>query len=185
MGVETASDVKRQSVLNKKVTTQQIKDAAGLIKKYGIYLYTYNIMGLPGETIDEAIETYKLNKEIGTDFIWCSLLQAYPGTDMSRYVKEHGFLEDEKSAFDEWFFMSSKIKLENKNEIINLQKMMQFFLKMRVPVVLIRKIIKLPLGPLFTLIFKLEFDYHKMKAHNVGLIPTIKLALCSLSFMRK
>jgi radical SAM superfamily enzyme YgiQ (UPF0313 family) len=187
MGVETASDEMRKTVLNKKVTTQQIRDAAKLIKKYGIYLYTFNILGLPGETIDGAIDTYKLNKEIGSDFIWCSLMQAYPGTAINQYVKEHGFLEDEndESAFDEWYFMSSRIRLNNKNEITNLQKMMQFFIKMRIPTFWVRKIIRLPMNPIFTFLFKIEFAYHKMKVHKVGLIPTLKLAIHSLSFMRE
>jgi radical SAM superfamily enzyme YgiQ (UPF0313 family) len=186
MGVETASDEKRQKVLNKRVTTRQIKEAARLVKKYGIYLYTFNILGLPGETIDDAIETYNLNKEIGSDFIWCSLLQAYPGTAISKYVKEHGFLanDNDDSAFDEWYFMSSRIRLENKKEITNLQKMMQFFIKMRVPVFLVRKIIRLPMNPIFTFLFKLEFAYYKMKVHKVGLIPTLRLALHNFSFMR-
>ena len=69
MGVESGNDYLRQKVLNKKVTTEQIKTAAGHIKQHGIKLATYNILGLPGETLDNAIETYKLNKEIGTDFV--------------------------------------------------------------------------------------------------------------------
>lgn len=186
MGVETASDEMRKNVLNKNVTTQQIREAAKLIKEYGIYLYTFNILGLPGETVDDAIDTYKLNKEIGSDFIWCSLMQAYPGTAINKYVKEHGFLEDDddKSAFDEWYFMSSRIKLENKNEITNLQKMMQVFIKMRIPLFLVRKIIRIPMNPIFTFLFKLDFAYYKMKVHKVGLMPTLKLALHNISFMR-
>jgi radical SAM superfamily enzyme YgiQ (UPF0313 family) len=186
MGVETASDVKRQKVLNKRITTIQIREAARILKKYGIYLYTFNILGLPGETIEEAIDTYKLNKEIRSDFIWCSLLQAYPGTAINTYVKEHGFLEDygDAPSFDEWYFMSSRIKLENKKEITNLQKMMQVFIKLRIPIFLIRIVIKLPMNPVFTFLFKLDFAYYKMKVHKVGLIPTLRLALHNFSFMR-
>lgn len=186
MGVETASDEMRQKVLNKKVSTQQIKDAASLIKKYGIYLYTFNILGLPGETIDDAINTLQLNKEIGSDFIWCSLLQAYPGTALSEYVKEHGFLADDNndSEFDEWYFMSSRMKLENKNEITNLQKMMQLFIQFRIPVYWVRKIIKLPITPIFTLLFKVGFAYYKIKVQEVRIMPTLKLALHNVSFMK-
>lgn len=186
MGVETASDEKRQKVLNKRVSTRQIREAARLIKKYGIYLYTFNILGLPGETIDEAIDTLKLNQEIGSDFIWCSLLQAYPGTAISEYVKEHGFLADDNndSAFDEWYFMSSRMRLENKNEITNLQKMMQLFIQFRVPVSLVRKIIRLPITPIFTVLFQLGFAYYKIKVQKTRLMPTLKLALHNVSFMR-
>lgn len=186
MGLETANDETRQKILNKKLSTQQIKDAAQLIKKYGIYLYTFNILGLPGETIDDAINTLKLNQEIGADFIWCSLLQAYPGTAISDFVKEHGLIEDDKndSEFDEWYFMSSKMKLENKSEITNLQKMMQLFIQFRVPVSLVRKIIRLPITPIFTILFQMGFAYYKIKVQKVRLIPILKLALYNISFMR-
>jgi radical SAM superfamily enzyme YgiQ (UPF0313 family) len=186
MGVETANDEMRQKVLNKKVSTQQIKAAAGLIKKYGIYLYTFNILGLPGETLDDAINTLELNKVIGSDFIWCSLLQAYPGTALSDYVKEHGFIadHDHDSEFDEWYFMSSRMKLENKHEITNLQKMMQLFIQFRIPVSWVRKLIKLPLTPLYTVLFKFGFAYYKIKVQEVRIIPTLKLALHNFSFMR-
>jgi radical SAM superfamily enzyme YgiQ (UPF0313 family) len=185
MGVETANDDMRQRVLNKKISTRQIKEAAWLIKKYGIYLYTFNILGLPGETIDDAIDTLKLNQEIGSDFIWCSLLQAYPGTAISEYVKKHGFLADDNNAgFDEWYFMSSKMKIENIDEITNLQKMMQFFIKFRLSDYWVRKIIKMPITPIFTLIFKIGFAYYKIKVQKVKIIPTLKLALHNVSFMR-
>jgi len=187
MGLESGNDHLRQNVLNKKVTTEQIKTAAGHIKRHGIKLATYNILGLPGETLDNAIETYKLNKEIGTDFIWCSLLQPYPGTAIDKYVREQGFLDDVDSepSLNESYFVSSRIKLENEKEITNLQKLMQVFAQLKMPLFAVRSIIRLPNNVIFRLIFKLSFIYSKIRTQKMKIIPIIMLGLHSFSYMKK
>lgn len=186
LGVETGNDDLRQKVLGKKVTTQQIKEAAGYIKRYGIKLSTYNILGLPGETIENAIETYQLNKEIGSDFTQCSLLQPYPGTKIYDYVKEKGLFQDDhtEGALDKSFFVSSTIRLEKEKEILNLQKLMQFLIQFHIPTFMVRWIIKLPRNPIFHLIFKMNFIYNKIRSQKIKLIPLIKLGLHSRSYMK-
>ena len=182
MGVETGNEQLRRNVLNKKITNQQIRTAAGHIKSYGIKLSTYNILGLPGETLESTLETYKLNKEIGTDFTQCSLLQPYPGTAIHQYISENGYLADD--TLDASFFSSSRIRMENKREIVNLQKLMQFFIQMHVPLFLVKIIIKLPSNQFFNLIFKLNFIFNKMKLQKIRILPTILLGMHSLSYMR-
>ncbi|MDP2688746.1 MAG: radical SAM protein, partial [Deltaproteobacteria bacterium] len=72
-GVETGGEDLRNSLLKKKVTDDEIKKVAGLLKKYRIRFRTYNILGLPGETFDDALRTVEINAEIGTDYPWCAL----------------------------------------------------------------------------------------------------------------
>ena len=187
MGVETGNGHLRQSVLNKKVNNRQIIDAAGYIKKHGIKLATYNILGIPGETIENALETYSLNKAISSDFVWCSLLQPYPGTAINEYAKEKGLIEDENhgTTLDESYFVSSKIRLKNKKEIVNLQKLIQVFMQMHVPLFIVRMIIKLPKNQVFHLIFRLSFFYNKIRTQKLRLIPLIRLGMHSFSYMRE
>lgn len=185
MGVESGNEQLRQVVLNKKITNQQIKKAAGHIKRYGIKLSTFNIFGLPGETLENALETLNLNKEIHADLSWCSLLQPYPGTELAKIIKEKGLLLDEndKPAMSESYFVSSNIKLENPREITNLQKLMQSFIQLHIPLFLVKKIIALPSNPLFHVLFKLSFIYGKLRVQKIRLLPTFMLGLHSLSYM--
>jgi uncharacterized radical SAM superfamily protein len=188
MGVETGNEYLRQNVLNKKVPNEKIRNAARYIKRYGIKLSTYNMLGLPGETIDNALETYILNKEIGTDFIWCSLLQPYPGTSIEKYVREKGFFKEVVpggSSLDESYFVSTRIRLENEKEIVNLQKLMQILLQFHASPSVVRKIIKLPQNFLFHLLYRLNFVYNKMRFQNIRLIPVIKLGIHSLTFVKR
>jgi radical SAM superfamily enzyme YgiQ (UPF0313 family) len=187
MGVETGNESLRKKVLNKNLSNQQIIKAAGVIKQYGIKLTTYNMLGLPSETIGNALETFKLNKEIGSDFAWCSLLQPYAGTGIFDYVKDKGFFYDDNDqpVLNESYFVSSKIKLENKREIMNIQKLMQIFIQWHIPMFLVRLIIRLPDNPLFHLIFKLGFIYNKIRTQKIKILPLIRLGLYSHSYMRQ
>lgn len=186
MGVETGNESLRKTVLNKKVSNHQIIEVAGFIKRHGIKLTTYNMLGLPGETLENAIETYLLNKEIGTNFVQCSLLQPYPGTAINRYVKEKGFLEghNDQPVLDESYFVNSRIMLENEKEITNIQKLMQVFIQLHIPRLFVRLIIRLPDNPLFHLIFRLSFIYKKIRLQKIKVIPIFRLGLHSLSYMK-
>lgn len=183
MGVESGNEHLRQTILNKKVTDEQIRAAAGHVKRYGIKLVTYNMLGLPGETVDNALETYSLNKKIHTDFAQCTLLQPYPGTALGEYVRQKKLLKD-NSPLQSSCFVSTSIKLENENEIINLQKLIQVFLQMHIRISSVRRIIKLPKNPLFHLILRLSFIYNKIRVQKIRLIPVILMALHSFSYMK-
>jgi radical SAM superfamily enzyme YgiQ (UPF0313 family) len=186
MGVETGNDHLRQEVLNKKVSGEQIRTAAGHIKRHGIKLTTYNILGLPGETLDNAMETYRLNRRMRADFAWCSLLQPYPGTAINEYVRKEGLFEEAHAecSLSESFFASTRVKLANRKEIVNLQKLMQVFMMLRTPPSLIRRLVKLPENAVYRLLFKLSFVLAKIRTQKIGLLPLIRLGLHSLSYMR-
>lgn len=185
MGVESGSENLRRNILKKKVTDNHIREAAALIKKYQISLSTFNILGLPGETIEDALKTYALNKEIGSDLVWCSLLQPYPGTDLNEFVRKNNFLEkNSDDVLGESFFVASKIKLENKREIINLQKLMQIMAQLNASEKVLRFFMKLPGNPIFSLLFKVSFVLSKIKVQKIKIMPLIRLGIHSLGYMK-
>lgn len=186
MGVETGSESLRNGLLKKNITDDQIRKAAGYIKKNKILLSTYNILGLPGETLDDALRTMMLNREIRSDLVWCSLLQPYPGTEINDYVSEHDLLSDRNDQPDlsESFFASSQIRLSNKKEIVNLQKLMQILVQARIPESATRNIIALPNNRLFDLAFRISFILSKIRTQRLRIIPLIKMGLHSLSYMK-
>jgi len=186
MGVETGNEIFRRNILNKNVTDEQIRAASSMIKNYGIRLSTFNMLGLPGESVTNALETYELNKEIGSDFVQCSLLQPYPGTAISRYIKEEGYLDiSNDEALGESYFAATKIKLKNRKEIINLQRLMLVLTRFRVPTKLVLLLIKFPENPLFSIIFRASYVYQKIRIQNIKIIPLIRLGLHSLGYMKR
>ena len=56
------------------------------------------MVALPGETPDDALQTARLNAEIGTDFVRMNYAFPMPGTAMCDYAIENGFLAPEFPA---------------------------------------------------------------------------------------
>ena len=56
--------------------------------------WSYNIVGLPTETLRMALETVRLNAEIDPELALPFIFYPYPGTELYRLCKERGLLTD-------------------------------------------------------------------------------------------
>ncbi len=94
-GVESGSERIRNVVLNKKVTTDQIKKAFKVTARYGILARAYFIYGSPGETWDTINETLDLIREIKPLSIIFYILDIFPGTALySDFLKKAKVTDD-------------------------------------------------------------------------------------------
>ncbi|NQU75757.1 MAG: radical SAM protein, partial [Planctomycetes bacterium] len=107
MAIESGNEKLRTAVLNRKVTNEQIVAASRHLREAGIRIYTLNMIGLPGETEKEIFETIELNQIAGSDFADASILQPYPGTQLTEYCKQTGYLDDENCRFESQFSEST------------------------------------------------------------------------------
>ncbi|MDD4649395.1 MAG: radical SAM protein [Desulfoplanes sp.] len=93
-GVESGSE-KIRTLLNKKITTDQIIRAFDLTQSYGILARAYFIYACPGETwetIDEHIRLIRRIKPLSAIFY---ILHLFPGTALyEKWKEEHGFSDD-------------------------------------------------------------------------------------------
>ena len=96
MGVENGDDYLRNEVLRKGVTTEQIVKAAEIIKKNGIKLWTFNMVGVPYETPETIRKTIALNKKIKTDIVFVSTFYPYPGTRLEEICRKNGWISQRK-----------------------------------------------------------------------------------------
>ncbi len=92
-GLESGDEKLRNLLLKKNVTDKQIRNAAAIFHEVGLPFFTYNMMGLPGERLNEAFKTLELNIEIKAKCAWTSIFQPFPGTQLAEYCLEKGFLK--------------------------------------------------------------------------------------------
>ena len=119
---EAASDYVRNAVFRKNTTRKQLTDAAGWIKQYGIRLGSLNMLGGPGGTIEDELDTIKLNIECKVDHPLASLLQPYPMTDINDITQEMGLATDTWEEFPSLFNRTTSISLPNRHYFENLHK---------------------------------------------------------------
>ena len=173
-GLESGVDSIRNGVLQKGISENQIRMTALLFRKYKIQFGTYNMLGLPGETIEDSWQTVKLNAEIRPDFPWCSILQPYPGTKIHQDMEKSLGEKIEADRISASYFTSSVIDNPDIRQMENLQKF--FHLAVKAPWLnpIIRQLIKLPPNFIFTLIFQVCYGWQLLHRSHLNLIQMFK-----------
>jgi len=165
MGIEAGNERLRNEVLKRRMSDEQILEAARIIRASGIRLVTANILALPGGTLADDWETVELNIRARPNYGSASILNAFPGTEIHETARSMGLIqEDHVAAVSEGGFgFTPTLKMSDPREKRQVENLHKFFgivvwfpwLK---PVV--RRLIKLPPNRLF------EFVY--MACVNIG-----------------
>jgi len=100
MAIECGNERLRNSGANRGISDEQIEAACRNLQRCGIRIATFNMVGMPGETEAEMLETVDLNHRLGVDLAVGSVCQPYPGTALNEYCKERGYLDESAYRFE-------------------------------------------------------------------------------------
>jgi radical SAM superfamily enzyme YgiQ (UPF0313 family) len=158
LAIESGNEAIREQVLHRRMTNDQIREAARLLHKYNICFMTQNMVALPDESIENAFETIQLNADIRPGYAWCSIFQPYIGTDVYNYCLEKGYLTIDHKQ-DITYQNEAPIKKEDKKQFENLHKL--FGLAVEFPFILKRakKLINWPKNPVFNISYRVFKGY--------------------------
>lgn len=163
IGVESGNQRVRNYIFMKETTEESIHNACEILKKKGIKIITYNIIGAPGERYEDVWDTLHVNQRIKADYASVSLFQPYPGTYIYNNAIKEGILNPEDAEdvdkFPLTFHDSLPVKNLHRKELINLQKIFNIGVWFPWTEGIIRFLVKLPVNPLFYLIFILLHAY--------------------------
>jgi anaerobic magnesium-protoporphyrin IX monomethyl ester cyclase len=90
-GIESGSE-KVLNILKKGITLEQAKSAIRWAKEVGMEVVGSFIIGVPGETREDVMETIKFAKDSGIDFAQFTAMTPYPGTEIYEIAKREGLL---------------------------------------------------------------------------------------------
>jgi radical SAM superfamily enzyme YgiQ (UPF0313 family) len=82
MGNETASEYLQNNVFKKRVSKEQLISATEIIKKEKIRLRISNIIGIPFGSLEDDLETLKLNIRCRPDYAKANPLYLYRGSEL-------------------------------------------------------------------------------------------------------
>ncbi len=91
-GIESGDEEFRSRMLGRKMTNQQVIDAADNCKKAGIFRLTFNIVGAPLETAENMRKTLELNKRIAPEFFFFFPYIPLRGTPLYKIAEQEGLL---------------------------------------------------------------------------------------------
>jgi radical SAM superfamily enzyme YgiQ (UPF0313 family) len=183
-GIESGDEDIRNKVLRKNITNAQIVQIAELLKKHDLKFLTYNMVGIPGETLEDAYETVDLNIKIKTDYPRCSILTPYPGTEIAADAVQKNLLElnpDEILASSQQ--RQSILNSSYKNQFLNLHLFFQTVVLFPWSWPLIKKLIKLPCNFIFTAWWATVYFFVFVKAEGRSFLHTFVFAVKSIKSM--
>ncbi len=175
-GVETGDEGLRNRILKKNLTNKQLIDTARLLRKYKLKFGTYNMFGLPDETLTMAFETIRLNRHLRPDYTINNIFQPYPKTEIADFASEQGFLEPDVEYLDT-MNEGSILQIKDIDQIINLSRFAYLAIKFPVFIPVIKILIKMPPNRLFKMVFDLT-NAPAMKSNlNLNLINLLRWGL--------
>ena len=95
-GIESGDEGFRARMLGRKMSNQQVIDAAENCRKAGIFRLTFNIVGAPLETAQSMRKTLELNKRIAPEFFFFFPYIPLRGTPLYKVAEQEGLLLKEK-----------------------------------------------------------------------------------------
>ena len=82
IGIESGNEALRRNILNRRMTNKHIESAVTIIKRHGIRLSTFNMIGLPEEKRENVFDTVRFNRQLDTKSANVYVVYPYPGTDI-------------------------------------------------------------------------------------------------------
>jgi radical SAM superfamily enzyme YgiQ (UPF0313 family) len=179
MGLESGNPRVRNEIMGKKFSNEQFINAVELLHRYGIRVTTYNVLGCPTETLDEALQTMELNARAKTDHPWCSLYQPHPGTRTEAIARQHGYLKEGYTPDDMpgSIFFRSLLNQPEISQVVRLQKLFYFGVRHPRLIPLIRRLVKFNLLFLYQWIFLLGYFFRCKHESGESYLSMIRLGL--------
>lgn len=111
MGIECGDESFRRKHLNRKMTNEQIERAFALVKGYGIFTTSFNMIGYPFENDFELTQkTVELNEQIKPDFTQVTIFYPFPGTRLYEHCIKMDLLDEEKRCRAGEYYSESILK---------------------------------------------------------------------------
>jgi len=150
MAIETANNYLRNQILEKNITREQIFQAVKFIKKAGLRLRTYNILGIPSGSLKDDFETLKLNILLKPDLPYVTIYQPYPGTKLGDLCIRMGLYNgDYDKILEASYFGESPLNIPDRNKVNNLHKLFNLTVSFPLLTPLTKVLICLPPNALF------------------------------------
>ncbi|MFQ5965698.1 MAG: radical SAM protein [Candidatus Scalinduaceae bacterium] len=104
LAIESGSEYVQKNVIKKRVNLKKAREVVSYLRDRGIYVRCFFIIGFPGETKEQMLETIEYAKSLNAD--WCDFFLATPliGTEIYDQFVEMGYIKKDKPAWSRAHF---------------------------------------------------------------------------------
>lgn len=160
--IETGNEKIRNEILKKNLTNEQIVSATALCKKYDIPVVLFSMYGLPGETLENAIETVRIGQKIKPLVSSNYVFLPYPNLDITNYAISKGFLDPKnilKLANNPYRIHRSILDQKEIKEVTNLHKFAALAIRYPGLMPAMEQLIKMPPNKIFDMVYNISLFF--------------------------
>lgn len=92
IGLESGSERIRREILKREYSNRDFLEVTAMARKVGLKIIVFNIIGLPGETYTDYMDTVSLNRQCQPDMHFTGIFFPYPGTEIYETCIQKGFI---------------------------------------------------------------------------------------------
>src|SRR5262245_28849752 len=175
VGLESGNQEIRERVIRKRSKNEHIIEGARFLRENGIKVLTTNMIGLPGETLDQAFETVELNMVLKSNYVRANTFLLFPGLPLVEYARQNGYV-DKDFDIDMQVAESQDVTLKTPwaREFRNIASL--FWVMVKCPprwLPFLRKVVKLPDNVLFRIIGSFNM-VQELLFYRVQPIPALR-----------
>ena len=180
MGIEAGNDRLRNGLLRRKMSRETIIEAGQMLDDAGINLTATNILALPTATLEDDIETMRLNAAAKVKYAHAFLFQPYPATELGEFTKQNGHMV---GSFEDIGAIAwdSSILVRDEQEKVQMENLQRWFaIGVELPWLepVIRKLVSVPRSQLTDFVY---WWVHKLwkgwaitrRVHPIKITPKI------------
>jgi len=185
LSTESANERLRNEVLKKLIDIEDFTNAMDILRRHKIPTKVFNTVGIPGETLEDGIETLKLNIKVKPTWARCSVMQPYPPTDLYRMCLEKGLFKKDfvPDDFDFFYFKDSPLDFPDIDQLVNLQKFFSITVRFPFLLPLTRWLVKIKPNTMFYKIGMILYGIFGARFERLSFKEFFEFSLASASFL--
>ena len=130
VGIESGNEYVRNNILNRKISNQTIIEKFKILKKHNIPVSVNNIIGFPGETRKEILDTIRLNREVEADNFGAYIFTPYRGTSLRELCVQKGYYPEDAIAGDLHLEAPMDTEVLSREELLGLARTFALYVKL-------------------------------------------------------
>jgi len=160
IGIESGNESFRRDVMHRRMTNGQIRAACRAFHDAGIRFCTNNIVGAPGETLETAMDTLRLNLECRPALASGFFFQPYPGTEAGELAMRLGLFDGDLSVFEaDLGAVAGSYKIPNATQLNRFRSLLALAVGVPVLAGIVPLLVRLPLGAVYRFLYRLWAGY--------------------------
>jgi len=184
VGVETGSESVRGELLNKAITDAQLETASAVLRRNKVMYTTFNILGIPGTTLEDDLDTLRFNWKLGPDFAEALMFMPYPRTALGEKAAADGLFSGNPDEIPENFKRIGPVRMTDPKKRTRLLYLFPILARHPVGERALRTLIRLPFGPIYRLASRIyEGAFKVLKIYRVS-VPPAALARMTWNYLK-